>query len=330
MRYKHLQNANVDISEMAVGTWAIGSDGYDVTNTEDSVKAMRTMIDNGVNIIDTAPCYGWGKAEIITKQAIQGYDRSKLLISTKCGLVPNAERPFGGPRPGSGRDASYKNIMREIAMSCSLLGTDYIDFYFVHHPDPLTDLAETMAALNVLRERGLIRFVGFSNHSIEQVEEAMKWGKVDVIQPPFNMLDRSAEPLMKWCFDRGIDNFTYGSLGSGLLTGAIRENPTFGKGDPRGSFYSRLYSPENFEKCMTLLGVMDKIAAEHGKPVVQVAINWSCQHPIVGCILVGVKNEQEALENCAALDWKLSDEEIALLNKTLDELKIDAARIVNR
>ncbi len=322
MRYKHLHNANVDISEMAVGTWAIGSDAYDVTNTTDSVKAMRTMIDNGVNIIDTAPCYGWGKAEIITKQALEGYDRSKLLISTKCGLQPNA----AGKKRGDGfpvvRDMSYKNIMREIAMSCSLLGTDYIDFYFVHKPDYKTDLYEVMSALNVLRERGLIRFVGFSNFPIEMMEEIVSYGKVDVIQPPFNMLDRSDEPLMKWSLERGIDTFTYGSLGSGLLTGAIRENPVFGKGDPRGSFYSKLYTPENFNKTMQLLSVMDRIAAEHGKPVVQVAINWSCQHPLVGTILVGVKNEQEALENCAALEWKLSDEEIALLNKTLEDLQL--------
>ncbi len=323
MRYKHFKNADVDVSALAVGTWAIGGAGYGEVNDKDSIDAIHAMFDGGVNLIDTAPGYGDGYSEQIVGKALKGYDRSKILVSTKTGVGRQTlkyARSGGGNGPG--RDGRFENILYQCECSLRRLDTDYIDFLFVHWPDYETPFSETMEAMNTLKKEGKIRYVGLSNFNEEQIMECEKVTKIDVIQPPYSMVVRRDEKLMKWCIARGIDTFTYGSLGSGLLTGAIRENPVFGKGDPRGSFYSKLYTPENFNKTMQLLSVMDRIAAEHGKPVVQVAINWSCQHPLVGTILVGVKNEQEALENCAALEWKLSDEEIALLNKTLEDLQL--------
>lgn len=330
MRYKHFQNANVDVSEFAVGTWGIGElehfgyiDGKVTTKgiqdaRNNAIEAIQAALDGGVNLIDTAPCYGNGASEKIVGEAIRDFDRSKILISTKCGLVPTGARPA----TFTGRDAGFKNIMREVQMSLNLLGTDYIDFYFIHWPDLNTDIAETMSALNVLKKRGLIRYIGFSNHNEEQLTAAMEWGQVDVIQPPYSMVNRSAEGLIKWAHERGIDSMTYGSLGSGLLTGAIREKPNFERGDIRGGFYGKLYQEENFKKFLELLGLMDKIAADHGKPVAQVAINWSTQQDFVGTALCGVANVAQAQENCATFDWALTDEELALLNSELNRLNI--------
>lgn len=330
MRYKHFKNANVDVSEFAVGTWGIGElerfgfvDGKVTTKgiqeaRNNAIEAIQAALDGGVNLIDTAPCYGNGASEKIVGEAIRDFDRSKILISTKCGLVPNAARTGGR----NGRDASYKNIMREVQTSLSLLGTDYIDFYFIHWPDLNTDIAETMSALNVLKKRGIIRYIGLSNHNEEQIMAAEEWGQVDVIQPPYSMVNRGDEKLIKWAYERGIDSLTYGSLGSGLLTGAIREKPTFQKGDIRGGFYGKLYQEENFNKFLELLKLMDKIAADHGKPVAQVAINWSTQQEFVGTALCGVANAAQAKENCATFDWSLTAEEVSLLNNELNRLNI--------
>ena len=308
MRYKHFTNANVDVSALAVGTWGMGElERYGYVKDEngkvtskgilaardDSIEAIQCALQNGVNLIDTAPVYGRGYSEMLVGDAIRDFDRDKILISTKFSLVASAARPAA--RTGGG--GSFKNIMEEVATSLALLKTDYIDFYFLHYPDPGTDIAETFSALNVLKKRGLIRYIGLSNHSQEQIEAAMEWADIDVIQPPYSMVNRNEEALMKWAKSKGIDSMTYGSLGSGLLTGAIREKPEFTKGDIRAGFYQKLYQQENFDKFLKLLAIMDDIAAKHNVPVAQVAINYSTQMDFVGTALCGMAHAKEALEN---------------------------------
>ena len=333
MRYKHFKNANVDVSSFAVGTWGIGSlenfgyvkneDGKIttkgiITARENAVEAIQTALQGGVNLIDTAPCYGWGASEKIVGEAIRDFPRESFMISTKFSLVPNAHKPATRVQGGG----SFKNIMREIATSLALLGTDYVDFYYLHYPDPQTDVAETMSALNVLKKRGLIRYIGVSNHSQEQIEAMLEWGDIDVIQPPFSMVSREQEELMKWAASKGIDSMTYGSLGSGLLTGAMRTRPEFNPHDIRGGFYRKLYQEDNFNKFLKLLEVMDRIADAHKVPVAQVAINWSTQQDFVGTALCGVANAKEAAENCATFDWELNAEEMAALNDVLNKYDI--------
>ena len=311
MRYKHFQNAGVDVSELAVGTWAIGGDNYGPVDREASIQAIRTMIDNGVNLVDTAPCYGNGYSEKVVGEALAGGYRDKVLISTKVGLVTSPN--------GYDRDSSFKNIMREVESSLYNLKTDHIDFYFVHWPDMNTPFAETMSALELLRKQGKIRFIGVSKFTTEMIEECEKYGKVDVQQPPFSMVDRTFTDLMKWGAARGIDSMTYGSMGAGILSGKYRTTPDFPEGDTRLTFYDYFREPK-FSKVQELLKVMDGIAEAHGKPVGQVALNWSTQKDYVGCALVGVRSDAHAIENCSAYDWSLTDEEIATLDAKLDEL----------
>lgn len=311
MRYKHFKNADVDVSELAVGTWAIGGDNYGPVDREVSIQAIRTMIDNGVNLVDTAPCYGNGYSEKVVGEALSGGYRDKVLISTKVGLVTSAN--------GYDRDSSFKNIMREVESSLYNLKTDHIDFYFVHWPDAHTPFAETMSALELLRKQGKIRFIGVSNFTKEMIEECEKYGKVDVQQPPFSMVDRTYVDLMQWGAARGIDSMTYGSMGAGILSGKYRTTPDFPEGDTRLTFYDYFREPK-FSKVQELLKVMDEVAEAHGKPVGQVALNWSTQKDYVGCALVGVRSDAHAIENCAAYDWSLTDDEIAKLDAKLDEL----------
>lgn len=315
MKYKHLKNSGVDVSEISVGTWAIGGANYGPVNRTDSIEAIRTMIDNGVNLVDTAPVYGNGYSEQLVGEALKDGYRDKVLISTKFGLAGTLTNPFR-------RDAGFNNIMREVASSLQNLKTDHIDFYFVHWPDPNTPIEETMTALNLLKKKGVIRHIGVSNFSKEQIEEALKYGDVDVQQPPYSMVDRSAEELMKWGYERGIDSFTYGSLGAGILTGVHREKPRLEPDDLRWHFYDFFNEPK-YSKVQELLKVMDKISADHDNvPLAQIAINWSCAKEYVGTSLVGVVNAKQAKENCSAFDWELTKEEVNILDKKLDELKI--------
>ena len=166
MRYTHLKNSDVDVSQLAVGTWAIGGDSFGENDDAASMSAIRTMLDHGVNLIDTAPCYGNGTSEKVVGNALRGVDRESYLLSTKVGLITSAA--------GYDRDSSFKNIMREVESSLRNLRTDYIDFYFVHWPDAKTPFSETMCALQLLKEQGKIRHIGVSNFTTEMIEDVLR------------------------------------------------------------------------------------------------------------------------------------------------------------
>ena len=152
MRFKHIDRADVNVSSIAVGTWAIGGEHYGEVNKQDSILAIRKMLDEGVNLIDTAPAYGEGHSEQVVGEAIEGYDRSKIMISTKVGIGKTTARYKRHPSTEMVRDGRYENILYECEQSLRRLGTDYIDFYFIHWPDFNTSIEETMDALNELKK----------------------------------------------------------------------------------------------------------------------------------------------------------------------------------
>ena len=313
MKYKKFKNAGIEVPVLAAGTWAIGGANYGAVDRTDSIKAIRSMVDKGANLIDTAPVYGNGASEKIVGEAISTLSRDKLLISTKFGLRPNPG--------GYARDATYKNCIREAESSLINLGTDYLDFYYVHWPDVNTPISETMSALNVLKKQGKIRFIGVSNFTKEQILEAEEYGQVDVQQPPFSMVDQRYVELIEWGYGKGIDSMIYAPLGAGILTGAIRSMPDFAPGDMRLNFYTFFKEP-TFSKIMELLKTLDAISAGNGKPLAQIALNWSVQKNFVGSALVGVRDEKEAQENCAAFDWDLSAAEMKRIDDEIARLEI--------
>jgi aryl-alcohol dehydrogenase-like predicted oxidoreductase len=294
------------VSELAIGTWAVGGRGWGTADKQDSVHAMRTMLDLGVNLIDTAPAYGDGYAETVVAETVRGR-RDKLFISTKCGI--NIDAPRGTNR----KIATRKEVISGCEGSLRRLGTDYIDILFVHWPDEKTPIEETMGALNTLKEQGKIRHIGLSNFSIAQLEEALVYGEVELIQPPFSLVERKALDIMRWCHGKGISSMTYASLGAGILGGKIRSLPRFEEGDVRNGFYDYFREPK-FSKVMELVRVMDGIAEAHKVPLSQIAINWAAQKECVLTALVGVRTAEHARENAGAGDWSLSAEEIALLD----------------
>lgn len=317
MRYKHLKRADMDVSCLAIGTWQIGGAGYGEVEDAESVEAIRTAIENGVNLIDTAPAYGDGHAEKVVGEAIKGLDRSKIFISTK-GCIGSTSLKFKKTKEkGFVRDGSFENVLYECEQSLRRLGTDYIDFYFVHWPDYVPNFEDTARGLQVLKDEGKIRFVGVSNFSKEQIEEIGKYIQIDVIQPPFSMLDKRDEELIKWANEQGIDSFTYGSMGAGILSGKYRTVPEFGPNDPRNNFYPYFKEPD-FSKVMKLLEVMDKIADRENKPLIDVALNWTAQNEYVSVCLCGVRNRKQALQDCEAFSWKLTDQDISDINDAID------------
>jgi len=314
MRYKNLGKTDVKISEITSGTWGMAEGPWGEFDKAACISAMNIMADLGVNSIDTAPVYGDGVSEETVGEFLKGKQRDKFIVYTKCGI--NIEVPRGGNRRGAKRD----DVIKGCEGSLKRLGTDYIDVLFVHWPDPETPLEETMGGLNFLKEQGKIRFIGLSNHGIPLLEEAMKYGSVDMIQPPFSMVDQSAKDIMVWAHGKGTGSVTYGSIGAGILTGKIRTLPELGERDIRGSFYGSHYKEPGFSKVMELMKSIDKISEARGVPQSQVAINWVAQKEYVLTALIGVRKDSHARENCAAMDWSLNQDEMKILDAEVGRL----------
>jgi len=319
MRYKYFKNAGADISAITVGTWGIGGANsaglsWGPINDEESIEAIHTMIDNGVNIIDTAPVYGEGHSEKVVGKALKGI-RNKVFVSTKFGTY------ISHYNFKSVRDSRYDTVIKECDNSLKNLQTDYIDFYIMHWPDVNTPIEETMAAVTKLQKDGKIRFIGMSNSPKELITEAQKYAKIDIIQPPFSMVEQSKKELLIWAKSQGIFTMAYGSLGGGILTGGIRNLSKLKPNDMRLAFYPFFKEPQ-FSKIMELLKGLDKIAGAHKKSVAQVTINWSTQKDYVGTALVGARNSKRAKENCKAFEWELSKEEIDLIDSEIKRLNI--------
>ena len=300
------------MSALTVGTWAIGGANWGEVNKADSIRAIHAMLDCGVNSVDTAPAYNFGESERVVGEALKGR-RDKVFLTTKTGVYNSKEQPFV-------KDARKETVIRLCEESLKNLQTDYIDLMLIHWPDieHNAPFEETMGALEELKKSGKIRFAGLSNFDQKQIEEISRFGEISAFQPPYSMVDRSQEELMKWTASRGIANMTYGSLGAGILTGTIRELPHFEPDDMRLTFYDFFQEPK-FSKVMQLLSVLDEIAGAHNAPVAQVAVNWNAQKDFVATSLCGVRNAEEAIENCKGFEWSLSEEEMASIDKAIEE-----------
>ena len=316
MLYKKNERCGLEVSALGAGTWAMGGKnaygrGYGEVQDDTSIKALHTLIDGGVNLIDTAPVYGDGGSENVVGAALaqDGY-RDRVFLVTKFG---NSANPTTGARE---IDNSRARILREIDESLGRLQTDHIDLYIMHYPDPNVPVQETMETLKELKALGKIGHIGVSNVDRLQIEEAGRFAQIDAVQLPYSMVNRGQEELLKWCSGQGYLTMSYGSMGAGILSGAFRELPQFDEKDIRYSFYPYFKEPM-FSQIQKLLSDMDVVAEKHGRPLAHIALAWAAQKEFVSTSLVGVANTEQAQENCEAFSLTLSQDEMAFLDDSI-------------
>ena len=217
MKNIRLGRSELEVSPVAFGTWQLGGD-WGATDEEAAVAAIGRAADRGINFFDTAQAYGFGASERLLARALKGRPRDEVVIATKGGL-----RPMGG---GIERDASPDWIRRGVDSSLKALGTDYIDLYQIHWPDPKVPFAETAGALADLKAAGKIRHVGVSNYDAAQMAEFSRTLPVETLQPVYHMFRRDIEEsVLPYTKAHGIGVLAYGPLGHGLLSGALTPNP---------------------------------------------------------------------------------------------------------
>ncbi|MBQ9425510.1 MAG: aldo/keto reductase, partial [Erysipelotrichaceae bacterium] len=273
-------------------------------------EAIRYMLDNGVNLVDTAPVYGLGHSEEIVGEAIKGY-RDKIILVSKCGITRKKATGFGKDAPV--RDSSKEMIIRQAEDSLQRIGTDYLDVLLIHWPDVNTPFEDTVEGLEQLKKDGKIRFAGICNFEADQIRQFYNLGGLDFAQYHFSMVENKWSDILHEYHEKGIATMAYGPLGGGILTGAFRDLPDFASDDMRLNFYPFFREPM-FSKCQELLKVMDEVAAAHSVEVSQVAVNWACNHPDITTALCGVTKVRHARSNIEALNWELTQDERKLLD----------------
>jgi aryl-alcohol dehydrogenase-like predicted oxidoreductase len=265
--YSAIAGTPLRVSSVAIGTWAIGGWMWGGTDEAESVATIRAALDHGINVIDTAPAYGFGRSEeIVGKAVAEGHLRDKVIIATKVGL----EWKDGNVL----RNASRDRIMQEIEDSMRRLRTDYIDVYQVHWPDPLVPIEETAAAMQKLFKQGKIRAIGVSNFSVEQIEQFRNVAPLHVLQSPYNLFEREIEAdLLPYCRRNNISTFGYGALCRGLLSGRMRSDTVFTGDDLRRT--DPKFQQPRFAQYLSAVQRLDQLAqGRFGKHVIQLAVRW--------------------------------------------------------
>ncbi len=313
MLYKDFGKTGFKASAIALGTWGIGGAGWDTY--EDAVKldAIVAAVEQGINLIDTAPAYNAGAAERLVGKALeQNGLRNKVFLTTKTG-----NEFIDGKYVRNGRPERILSLCDE---SLERLRTDVIDLLLVHWPDPNVPFNETFAALVQLKEEGKVRHIGVSNFSQAQMEEASQYCEIEAYQPQYSMVSRKSEELCRWAAEQGMGVMAYGALGGGILTGRYRTVQEFAPMDSRNRFYPFFKEPL-FSQVMELLQVMEKIAADHGRTLAQVALQWTAAKDFISTCLVGAQTKDKVLENAKAFDWSMSAEEMELLDQAVEKIE---------
>jgi aryl-alcohol dehydrogenase-like predicted oxidoreductase len=330
MKYRQLGASSVNVSEVALGAWAIGGWLWGGTDDAKAIAGIQRAVDLGMTTIDTAPVYGFGHSEEIVGRAIRGR-REKVQILTKFGLrwdLAGAGKEHFNSEDLQGRPvhirqyAARASVMEECDRSLKRLGTDHIDLYQQHWPDPTTPVEETMAACATLLEQGKIRAVGVSNYTPELMERAIKVVPLASDQPPYSMLRRGIEAdVVPWCVKHKVGILAYSPLQNGILTGRVPMDRAFPATDLRSR--SKFYLPENRRRILEFLDAVRPIAAAHGATLAQLVINWTIRRPGITAALVGVRNPAQAEENTRAAEFELTDEETRRVNEQVESLRLE-------
>ena len=318
MEYRQLGASGLKVPVLTFGTGTFGGTGelftaFGTSGVEEATRLVDICLEAGLNMFDSADIYSAGNAESILGKAIAGR-RDKVLISTKATF-----RSGDGPNDvGSSR----YHLTRSIDASLKRLGTDYIDLFQLHSFDALTPVEETLSTLDHFVRAGKIRYIGCSNFSgwhlmkSLSISERYGWAGYVAHQAYYSLVGRSYEwELMPLAADQKVGTVVWSPLGWARLTGKIRRNQPI---PPNSRLQSQVAvdvgPPVDPEYLYKVVDALDEVAAETGKTVPQVALNWVLQRPTVSTIIIGARNEEQLRQNIAAVGWNLTPAQISKLD----------------
>jgi aryl-alcohol dehydrogenase-like predicted oxidoreductase len=302
---------SIAVSRVGLGTWAIGGWMWGGTDEDESARTIEAAVERGINLIDTAPVYGFGRSEEIVGRAIaDGRLRSRVVIATKAGLEWQDGKVF--------RNAGRGRILREIDDSLRRLRTDYIDIYQVHWPDPLVPIEETAAAMQTLFEAGKIRAIGVSNFSVGQIERFRHVAKLHTVQPPYNLFEREIEAeFLPYCRRSNLATLTYGALCRGLLSGKLQNDAHFAGDDLR--LVDPKFQPARYAQYLVAAQRLDQFARDrYGKRVIHLAVRWLLDRGATTA-LWGARHAGQLQPVDDVFGWSLDDAAKTEIDRILQE-----------
>ncbi len=316
MERRTLPGTDRTVSAIGLGTWVAGGAMWGGSEPRLIARSIERALELGIDLIDTAPVYGFGRSEEIVGQALadQGA-RDRVFLATKCGL---AWDDAGRIR----RDSSPARIRAEVEESLRRLQTDRIDLLQVHWPDPRTPIAETARTLEAVKAEGKILAWGVSNYDAAQLAEALAHGRPVVNQVPYNVFEREIEKaVLPFCREHDVGVFAYGAICRGLLSGKFRSDATFREGDLRRA--DPKFQQPRFGQYLAALERFRPIAYARGKTLTQLAVRWLLDRPGVTSALWGARTPSQIEEAAGALGWNLSPGEIEGIDRILRETVTD-------
>ncbi|MBA4492733.1 aldo/keto reductase [Paenactinomyces guangxiensis] len=308
-----LGTSDLKVPRIGLGTWAIGGTAWGGTDEKESIQTILRALEMGMNLIDTAPVYGFGVSEEFCGKAVAEFGkRDQVMIATKCGLE------WGGDPKRVWRNSTRERILKEVDDSLRRLRTDYIDLYQIHWPDPETPIEETAETLYQLYKAGKIRAIGVSNYNPEQMDEWRRVAPLHSNQPPLSLFtDHLKETVFRYCKQHNIGTLTWGTLAHALLTGKFDENSTFPEDDLRHRH--PMFQGERFKQYLAAVEKLKQMAAGRGKTVAQLAVRWALDQPGVSLVLWGARRPDQLAEIEGVMNWNLSKDELEQIEKIVSE-----------
>ena len=319
MDYRLLGASGFKVPVLTLGTGTFGGRGelfkaWGSTDVAEAKRLVDLCLEAGLNMFDSADIYSDGAAEEILGAAIQGR-RDQVLISTKATF-----------RSGSGANevgSSRHHLIRSVDGALRRLGTDYIDLFQLHGFDAATPVEETLRTLDDLVTAGKLRYVGCSNfsgwHLMKSlaVAERYGWTRYVAHQAYYSLVGREYEwELMPLALDQGVGCVVWSPLGWGRLTGRIRRGQPLPTASRLQSSVATSAGPQVSEEYLfKVVDALDEVAAETGKTIPQIALNWLLQRPSIATVIIGARDEHQLRDNLGAVGWSLTSEQVAKLDQ---------------
>jgi aryl-alcohol dehydrogenase-like predicted oxidoreductase len=313
--------AGVKVSRIGLGTWAIGGLDWGAIPDEVAIATCLSALERGINLIDTAPIYGHGRSEEIVGKAIRAHGRREdFFIATKVGLDWRDSGVFS--------NLTELRVREELEASLRRLGTEYIDLYQIHWPDPLVPIAETAALLAEFQREGKVRALGVSNFSVAQMEQFRVVAQLTSDQPPYNLFEREiecsahGENLLTWCRANNVAVLTWSSLCRSLLAGRVHRGAIFDEKDIRR--VDPKFQEPRFSQYMTAVEQLTAFAMQnYGKTVLELAARWVLDRPGISVALWGAKRPEQLDAVAGVMGWKLDRAAMAEIDRIVVEAVTD-------
>jgi aryl-alcohol dehydrogenase-like predicted oxidoreductase len=308
--------AGTEVSRIGLGTWAIGGSEWGPVAEDAAIATCLSAVERGINLIDTAPIYGRGRAEEIVGKVMRAHgSRDAFYIATKAGLEWNEHGVFANSTPA--------RLRREIEDSLRRLGTDYIDLYQIHWPDTRVPVAEVAGVLADFQRAGKVRALGVSNFSVAQMEEFRGVVPLASDQPPYNIFERDIDPeTLPWCAANGVAVLTYSSMCRSLLGGRVHRGMTFEPGDIRA--VDPKFQEPRFGQYMTAVDRLAQLARDRfGKSVAQLAVRWVLDRPGISVALWGARRPDQLDAVAGVMGWRLDTNTMEEIDRIVAESVTD-------